>query len=236
MSIDKVFTKESLDYYLKELAKEFRKRNGTKVPAEIILIGGAAVLANYGFREMTYDIDAVITASSAMKEAINVVGDRLGLPNGWLNTDFKSTSSYSLKLAQYSQHYRIYSNILNIRTVKAEYLVAMKLVSGRRYKKDLSDIVGILNEQEKSGQPLSYEKINRAVNALYGGWEAISEYSINVLRAALDTDNLSELFEKQMQEEDEAKETVLIIKQKYPQTVTNSNMNDIIEQALKRKS
>lgn len=35
--------------YLKELAKEFRKLNGKTMPAEIILIGGAAVLANYGF-------------------------------------------------------------------------------------------------------------------------------------------------------------------------------------------
>ncbi len=44
---------------------------------------------------MTYDIDAAITASSAMKEAVNAVGDRFGLPNGWLNADFKNTSSYS---------------------------------------------------------------------------------------------------------------------------------------------
>ena len=86
MSVEKGFTKENLDYYLKELAKEFRKRNGKNTPAEIVLVGGAAILANYGFHEMTYDIDAVITASSAMKEAVNAVGDRLSLPNGWLQT------------------------------------------------------------------------------------------------------------------------------------------------------
>ena len=86
-------------------AKEFRKRNSAKMPAEIVLIGGAAVLANYGFREMTYDIDAIITASSVMKEAINTVGDRLELPNGWLNTDFTKTSAFSPKLIQYSKHY-----------------------------------------------------------------------------------------------------------------------------------
>ena len=71
-------------------------------PAEIVLVGDAAILAYYGFREMTYDIDAVITASSAMKGAVHTVGDRLGLPNGWLNADFKNTSSYSPKLSQYS--------------------------------------------------------------------------------------------------------------------------------------
>jgi hypothetical protein len=82
MSFDTPFNKENLDTCLKELGKEFRKLNGTKTPAKIILIGGAAILVNYGFREMTYDIDAIILASSAMKEAINHTGDRLGLPAG----------------------------------------------------------------------------------------------------------------------------------------------------------
>ena len=85
MSTDTPFTKENLNEYLKELGKEFRKRNGKKMSAEIVLIGGAAILANYGFREVTYDIDAIILASSVMKEAINHVGDKLGLPSGWLN-------------------------------------------------------------------------------------------------------------------------------------------------------
>ncbi len=82
------FTKENLDQYLKELAKEFRKINGKNMPADIILIGGAYVVINYGFREMTYDMDAVINAASSMKDAINHVGDKFNLPNGWLNTDF----------------------------------------------------------------------------------------------------------------------------------------------------
>ena len=54
------FTKVNFDTYLKELAKEFRKLNGKTMKAEIILVGGAAVLANYGFRNMTTDIDAII--------------------------------------------------------------------------------------------------------------------------------------------------------------------------------
>ena len=89
------FTKENLDRCLRELGKEFRRLNGTAMPAEITLIGGASVLANYGFRDMTYDVDAMIRASSAMKEAINRVGDRLGLPAGWLNSDFTRTKSYT---------------------------------------------------------------------------------------------------------------------------------------------
>ena len=58
---------------------------------------------------MTTDIDALITAASSMKEAINSVGDRFGLPNGWLNADFQNTSSYSPKLVQFSEYYKTYS-------------------------------------------------------------------------------------------------------------------------------
>lgn len=102
------FTKDNLDMYLKELAKEFRKLNGKTMPAEIILIGGAAVLANYGFRDMTTDIDAIIYASSAMKDAIIRVGDKYGLPNDWLNSDFMRTKSYSPKLNQFAKYYRTF--------------------------------------------------------------------------------------------------------------------------------
>ena len=96
------FTKENIDLYLKEVAKEYRKQAGKKMPAELVLIGGASVLINYGFRNMTTDIDALVQAASAMKEAINHVGDRYGLPNGWLNADFTNTDSYSVKLSQFS--------------------------------------------------------------------------------------------------------------------------------------
>ena len=72
MSADKPFKKENLDSYLKELGKEFRKKNGIRMPAE--------------------------------------------------------------------------------------YLVAMKLMAGRQYKYDLSDIVGVLIEQEEKNEPFDLEK------------------------------------------------------------------------------
>jgi hypothetical protein len=51
------------------------------------MVGGASILANYRFREATTNIDAILVASSLMKDAINRVGYTLGLPNGWLNAD-----------------------------------------------------------------------------------------------------------------------------------------------------
>lgn len=95
------FTKENVDTYLKAVAKEYRRRVGKNMPAELILVGGASVLINYGFRQATTDIDAVIEAASSMKDAVNCVRDQYGLPNGWLNADFQRTESFSPKLAEF---------------------------------------------------------------------------------------------------------------------------------------
>jgi hypothetical protein len=88
MSAERSFSAENLDVYLKALAREYRKRLGKSSKAELVLVGGASILLNYHFRDMTNDIDAIISAPSVMKDAINAVGERHGLSPGWLNSDF----------------------------------------------------------------------------------------------------------------------------------------------------
>ena len=235
MSAEISITKENLDKYLKELAREFRKLNGTKTPAEIILIGGAAVIANYGFREMTNDIDAMIFASSVMKEAINRVGDRHGLPHGWLNTDFKRTKSFSEKLLQFSKYYKTFSNILDIRTVSAEYLIAMKLMSGREYKYDLSDIAGILLEHDKSGRPITRNDIHKAVTELYGGWSEIPKNSVEYLETVFADDDYMETYIGARGREKESKEILLDFDEKYPGELSADKIEDVIRRARQKK-
>lgn len=235
MSSDVAFTKENLDRYLKELAKEFRRLNGKTMPAEIILIGGASILANYGFRETTYDMDAIIQATSAMKEAINHVGDLLGLPNGWLNADFVQTKSYSPKLIAYSEYYKTFSNILTIRTVAAEYLIAMKLMSGRKYKYDLSDIVGILLEHQENGKPIRLEQIEAAVCNLYGSMDSLSPDSIVFLQAVMKNGDYNALYQQYRQEEQASKNELLDFDAQYPGVTTDGNINNILETLKKRR-
>lgn len=229
------FTKENLDSYLKELAKEFRKINGNKMPAEIILIGGASVLINYGFREMTYDMDAIIQASSSMKDAINSVGDRMGLPNGWLNTDFMKTTSYTPKLIQYSKYYKTFSNVLRIRTVSAEYLVVMKLMAGRQYKNDLSDVVGILLEQEKLQQQICLEDIKKAAEKLYGGYDKLSEESRTFIETVYQNPDLTQLYEKVREDEKTNKDILIEFEDNYPDVLNGDNLTDILKAARAKK-
>lgn len=233
---DVSFTKDNLDDYLKALSKEFRKMNGSKMPAEIILIGGAAILINYGFREMTYDMDAIIQASSSMKDAINNVGDRMGLPNGWLNTDFMKTTSYTPKLIQYSKYYKTFSNVLRIRTISAEYLIVMKLMAGRQYKNDLSDVIGILIEQKKADKEIQLESIKRAADELYNGYENLPASSRDFIEAAYTSKDLSDLYEKIKKDEKENKNMLLEFQNDYPNVLNGDNIKDILIAARRKKN
>ena len=228
------FTKENIDTYLKEVAKEYKKQLSKNMPAEMMLIGGASVLINYGFRDMTTDIDAIIQAATAMKDVINRVGDKCHLPNGWLNQDFKNTDSYSPKLLQFSKHYKIYAKVLTVRTVAAEYLVAMKLRSGRQYKSDLSDVLGILAEHEKKGSPITLEQIQKAVSDLYGSWDALSEASRNFIMNAMNDGHFNDLYMKAVAGEKETKELLVEFEKKYPGKTKTANVDSIVGNLQKK--
>lgn len=234
MSIEVAFTKQNLETYLKELAKEFKKR-GRGTHAEMILVGGASVIINYGFREASYDIDASYESPSVMKESIIAVADKFGLPDDWVNDEFKKTSSYTYKIIQFSEYYKTFSNVLEIRTVRAEYLVAMKLVSGRQFKKDLSDVAGIVYEQKIAGKPLNYELIDKAVIDLYGDWSRVSDHAKELLSRILECDDLEALFIELSEDETSAREALAEVVKKYPGAVSQDNVDDVIAAALKKK-
>ena len=236
MLYDKPFTKENLDKYLGELAKEFKKKNRKDMPAEIVLIGGASVIVNYGFREMTYDMDALIIASSAMKDAIQVVGDKYDLPRGWLNDDFVRTKSFTDKILEYSKFYRSFYGVLNVRTVAGEYLVAMKLKSGRQYKYDRSDVIGVLLEREKEGAPLSLEMIQKAVADLYGSYDVLKEDVRSFLENIMANGDYEEMYSRTRQYEIDNRNNLVEYQDQNPGVITRDNVDDILAALRKRES
>ncbi|MBR0465140.1 MAG: hypothetical protein IJJ23_12325 [Clostridia bacterium] len=233
---DRPLRKEDLDLYLKELAKEFRKRNGKAMPAEITLIGGAAILINYGFREMTYDMDAIMSAASSIRDAISFVGDKYGLPVGWINDDFTKTDSYTPRIIRFSKYYRTYSNIMTVRTVTGEYLIAMKLKSGRQYKYDRSDIIGILWEQKKAGAPLSFEMIKKAVEDLYDSYDVLSDDMKRFIERAMQEERYEEMYNRIRQAEIENRDTLLEYQDRKPGVVNTDNADNIIAALMNKKA
>ncbi|MCL2443876.1 MAG: DUF6036 family nucleotidyltransferase [Treponema sp.] len=232
-SDDKEITKENLDTYLNEFAKLFKKLNGSKMTAEIVIVGGASVLLNYNFRRSTKDIDAVIKSSSVIKDVIGIIGEKYKLPSDWLNADFIKTKSYSPKLREVSIHYKTYYSVLEIRTIKSEYLIAMKLMAGRDYKHDLSDIVGIFWEQQKKGNPIEKDILEKAIITLYGSLDNLPEDSIEFInRIFLNNDNYEKLFSEIKNEEENAKKLLNIFTEEYPNAVNRDNINLIVKKLI----
>jgi len=235
MLSETLFTHGNLDLYLKELGKELRKLGGRNAQLEIILVGGASILANYSFRDMTHDVDAIVPVSSVTKEAINRVGDKYGLPSGWLNTDFVRTTSYTPRLIGVSIYYKSFSGIM-VRTVAGEHLIATKLKSARRYKNDLSDVVGIISEHSAGGTPLTIGQIKKAVCDLYGSWEVVSTNMDEFLVSVVEQSNQPALYTKYREIENENRKIILAHKQENAQSLrSEADVDSVLEKAKNKK-
>jgi hypothetical protein len=235
MSPEKLITRADLDQYLFNLAKEYKrlaKKNA--ISLEIILVGGASILLNYDFRVSTTDVDALFPTAAVFKQAIKSVGDKFELDSKWFNADFMKTTSYSDKLREHSVFYRDYLKVLSVRTIKSEYLIAMKLMAGRMHKNDLSDIVGILGECQKRNEELSKTLIQNSVIELYGSLDLVDDITWMIFDQIMEDGDFKKLFNVYREIEIENRESLIDFEKEERPILTNENFKDIL-QAIKNK-
>ena len=228
--IDKV----KLDNYFNELAKIYKKKSHGYI-FEFILVGEASILVNYNFRDVTNDIDAYYLPSADIKDAIKIVSEKFGIDSKWINNDFQKTKSYSNKLSEFSTFYKSYKEIINVRTIKDEYLIAMKLMSGRIYKNDISDIIGIIISNKNNGKDVTYDMIDKSIKNLYGSWDGVDKDIIKILDDILSTNNLEELYNKTISEEQNSRQSLIEFDEKYNNAINEANVKEILK-LLKKKS
>lgn len=96
--------------------------------AEIVVVGGAALVLLFGARQSTKDIDAYFLApeASVFREAAEVVASRLDLPADWLNDGAKG---YLVGVTKGEVLYE--SQALIVHAASTEQLLAMKLAAWR---------------------------------------------------------------------------------------------------------
>jgi len=127
------------------------------------------------------------------------------LENDWINSDFIYTNSYTPRLREFSKFYKQYSNCVSVYTVKDEYLIAMKIVSARLYKNDLSDIVGILLDSKNH---ITYESIDKAMNDLYDGWSRTNVEIVEMVKnlLSMNRNELNEIYSHFIEEQNKNKD------------------------------
>jgi len=104
----------------------------------------------------------------------------------------------------------------------------MKLRSGRKYKNDLSDIIGILSEHEKLGEPITMESIDTAVTNLYGGWDSISEEARQYIQNVMRQGNYGEMYDTILEEERRTKDLLIEFREHYPGVADTVNVDSIV--------
>ena len=113
--------------------------------------------------------------------------------------------------------------------------MAMKMVSARQYKNDLSDIVGIIGEHQRRNTPLTFQMIDRAIQELYGSWDRISDETKAMVEAALEQPNASELYEKYRATETEVEAILLEFQQENSNKVREADITSVLALARAKK-
>jgi hypothetical protein len=112
------------------------------VRGEIFLAGGAVMCLVFKAREATKDVDALLVPAAAIRDAAERVGQREGLPSGWLNDAVKGFFSQTGR-------FEIYAEMSNLRIFAPhpEYLLAMKCLAMRLGEEfqDRNDVRLLLN-------------------------------------------------------------------------------------------
>ena len=121
--------------------------------ATLVLLGGALMVTQIGNRKSTRDIDVVIATSDrrtyqTIQQAINLVAKEKNLSSTWLNDDVTLVIDQIGKPKK-PKHWKTFSN-LDVYIPEFEYILALKLFSGRRQDyRDIRALARLLNIHTK---------------------------------------------------------------------------------------
>lgn len=160
--IEDVLTKQEIEKYLGEINKKLSVLNEK---GEIIICGGASMALVYNARDSTHDIDAYFKPQTTIRQIISEISQENNLHEDWMNDGAKGF------MTEQMQHtvIREYSN-LTVRSIDAESLLAMKLVSARiNYANDKADALKLIQHlqvQSKEELFVMVEKYAPSANRL----------------------------------------------------------------------
>lgn len=115
----------------------------------------------------------------------------------------------------------------------------MKLMAGRSYKHDLSDVVGIVSEhnsvsENNKKQMLTLDTVKKAVIDLYRDWDKLPKQSRDFIEIVFQQTDLESFRKKQQEQEKKAFILLKEFEQQYPNRLKKSNVQSVIENLKKR--
>ena len=155
-------TSEEIEKYLSELSGLLAAK---EVIGEICIYGGAAMCLAFKARPATKDVDAIFEPVKAMRGAINAIGEKYGLNEGWLN--------FAVKMFVVEHERKILFDFPNLKVFvpTADYLLAMKVLALRAESFDTFDVKFLISRLNLK----SVEEVLKIVAVYYPGKTIKSE-------------------------------------------------------------
>ncbi len=149
-------TSEEIEKYLSELSGLLAAK---EVIGEICIYGGAAMCLAFKARPATKDVDAIFEPVRAMRGAINAIGEKYGLNEGWLN--------FAVKMFVVEHEKKILFDFPNLKVFvpTADYLLAMKVLALRAESYDAFDVKFLITQLGLKNA----DEVMKIVSAYYPG-------------------------------------------------------------------
>jgi Nucleotidyltransferase of unknown function (DUF6036) len=147
-------TSEEIEKYLSELGRLLAAKD---IIGEICIYGGAAMCLAFKARPATKDVDAIFEPVKDMRGAINIIGEKHGLNEGWLN--------FAVKMFVVEHEREILFDFPNLKVFvpTADYLLAMKVLALRAESYDAFDVKFLINQLDLK----TVEEVLKIVAAYY---------------------------------------------------------------------
>ncbi len=195
MNKDFIINSFNIDEYLTMLADEICKYD-CKEPVELSIVGGAAIILKYKFKNYTRDIDIINPVSDILAKSIDNISARLNIPRKWIDNSITRLNKYTDKYHLFLKYYKTYKNVLNVYIIDVDGLIVSKLVSARKLKNDITDVVNILYEQKLLNHQINYDIIDDAMIKIYGDWNFVDDYVHDFIKEIMKIHDLSELIDE----------------------------------------
>jgi len=106
-------------------------------------------------------------------------------------------------------------------------------MSGRRYKYDLSDVIGIMWEHDKSDNPITEQVIKNAITTLYGEDAKLPAAAQRTLKSIFEARDYEALYQETKASELLIGDFLLDFRKMYPSAAINeNNLDSIIDNHL----
>lgn len=116
-------------------------------------------------------------------------------------------------------------------------MIAMKMMSAREYRNDVSDIIGIILSARKENKYISIEEIENALKVLYGDKKHIREelfHQVDIY-TKMDSMDLGIAYKEMKDKEGQTKEDLVEIDEKYPGIINEKSIDSILAEIRNRR-